>query len=139
MPRINGAALFFDEEEVKETTALLPRLIRVFMFGLGITNDGYLERYWRYFRDTNRDKTRKIFSQKATTDRKFLADKTKVTFSLMSHAVEAMGYDIEAVSMRVRDRTTGEVMEFSTDDTAEELKEKRERKNSSGIQSIQIG
>lgn len=136
MSRINGSALMFDEEEVKATTEYLPRLIRVIFFGLSITNDGYLERYYRYYKDLHRDKTRKEFSQKSAADRKFLLDRRKLTFNLMRNVLSAMGYDIECVSVRVKDRLTGELRTFSTDDTTEELKALLEQERQIGVQSL---
>lgn len=136
MSRINGSALMFDEEEVKNTTEFLPRLIRVIFYGLSITNDGYLDRYLRYYKDLHPDKTRKEFSQKSAADRKFLHDRRKLTFNLMRHVLSAMGYDIECVSVRVRDHLTGEVKTFSTDDTIDDLKSAIEKEKQVGVQSL---
>lgn len=136
MSRLTGSDLMFDEEEVRTTDKLLPRLIRVIFFGLSITNTGYLERYYHYFREKYRDKTRKEFSQKAAADRKFLLDKRKLTFNMLTNVLSAMGYDVESVSIRVRDVLTGEVKTFSTDDTVEALKEMVEKEKSVGIQTL---
>jgi len=136
MSRINGSALMFDEEEVKATREFLPRLIRVIMFGLGITNDGYLDRYYHWFRGAFPGRTRKEFSQKSAADRKFLHDRQKLTFNLMRSVLTAMGYDIECVSVRVIDRVTGEVRTFSTDDTVDSLKEMRDKEKEIGVQSL---
>jgi hypothetical protein len=126
----------FDEDEVKATGEFLPRLIRVVMFGLGITNDGYLDRYWRSFRSTFPGKSRKEFSQKSAADRKFLHDRKNLTFKLMRSVLTAMGYEIECVSIRVIDRMTGEVRTFSTDDTVDDLKAYLQKEKEIGVQSL---
>ena len=128
----------FDEDEIKATTEpSLPRLIRIAFFGLSITNDSYIQRYFHYYRDMYRDKTRKEFSQKVGADRKFLLDRRKLTFNMMRSVLSAMGYDVECVSIRVRDRLTGDSRTFSTDDSVEELKRIKEKENEIGIQSIE--
>lgn len=136
MSRVSGSALMFDEDEVKSTTELLPRLIRVLFYGLQITNEGYLTQYYHYFRAISPDKTRKEFIQKAAADRKFLLDRRKLTFNMLRNVLSAMGYDVESVSINVRDRLTGDLKTFSTDDTVEKLKEMAERDKEVGIQSI---
>jgi hypothetical protein len=136
MSRVNGSALMFDEDEVKATTEMLPRLIRVVFYGLSVSNDSYLDQYYHYFRDLFPDKTRKEFIQKAAADRKFLLDRRKLTFNMMRNVLAAMGYDIESVSIKVRDRLTGDEKTFSTDDTVEKLKEMVERDKVVGVQSI---
>lgn len=137
MSRIDGSALMFDEEEVRETTDPgLPRLIRVIFFGLSITNNGYLERYHSWFKDNFRDKNRKEFSQKSTADRKTLLERKKLTYTMLRHVVKAMGYDIESVTVRLKDRISGDSLTFSTDDTVEDLKRVIEESKSIGIQSF---
>ena len=136
MSRINGSALMFDEEDVKTTSEFLPRLIRIIMFATGVTNDGYIMRYHRYFKSMFPTKSRKEFTQKSAADRKSLLDKSKLTFSLMRTVLSAMGYDIECVSVRVKDRVTGEVRTFSTDDTVEDLKAFMEQEKEIGVQSL---
>lgn len=126
----------FDEDEVKSTTELLPRLVRIIFYGQSITNDNYLERYLKYFKGTFLDKDRKAFSQKSTADRKFLKDPKKLTFNLMRNSLMAMGYDIECVSIRVRDKLTGEVKVYSTDDTVESLKAELDKEKEIGVQSL---
>ncbi len=128
--------LMFDEDEVKATTELLPRLVRIFFFGMQITNDEYLRRYYLDYREKHRDRTRKEFSQKAAADRKFLYDRRKLTFGMMRSVMSAMGYDIEAVSIRARDRLTGDIRNFSTDDTVESLKDIISKDREVGVQTI---
>lgn len=136
MSRLTGSELMFDEEEVRTTDKLLPRLIRVIFFGLSITNMGYLDRYYHYFREKYRDKTRKEFSQKAAADRKFLLDRRKLTFNMLTSVLSAMGYEVECVSVRIKDVLTNEVKTFSTDDTVEELKEMVEKAKQVGITKL---
>jgi hypothetical protein len=136
MSRINGSALMFDEEDVKTTSEFLPRLIRIIMFATGVTNDGYITRYHRYFKSIFPSKSRKEFTQKSAADRKSLLDKSKLTFSLMRTVLSAMGYDIECVSIRVKDRVTGDVRTFSTDNTVEELKDFMAQEKEIGVQSL---
>lgn len=137
MSKLTGSALMFDEDEVKATAEIgLPRLIRIAFFGLSITNEGYLDRYYHYYRDIYRDKTKKEFSQKAAADRKFLLDRRKLTFNMLRNVLSAMGYDLECVSIRVRDRLTADVKIFSTDDSVEDLKKALEKENQIGVDSI---
>jgi hypothetical protein len=126
----------FDEEDVKTTSEFLPRLIRIIMFATGVTNDGYITRYHRYFKSIFPSKSRKEFTQKSAADRKSLLDKSKLTFSLMRTVLSAMGYDIECVSIRVKDRVTGDVRTFSTDNTVEELKDFMTQEKEIGVQSL---
>lgn len=126
----------FDEDEVRATTELLPRLIRVVFYGLSVTNESYLHQYFHYFRSLFPDKTRKEFIQKAAADRKFLLDRRKLTFNMLRNVLAAMGYDVESISIDVRDRLTGDLKTFSTNDTVEKLKEAAERDREVGIQSI---
>lgn len=135
MSKKNGAALMFDEEAVRGNADYLPRLIRIIFYGNAITNDGYIARYWRYFKVLG-GKTRKMFTQDTSADRKVLLDRDKLTFNKMRHVLTAMGYDIECVSIRIKDRMSGEVRTFSTDDTVEQLKEYLERDRQIGIQSL---
>ena len=136
MSRILGNALMFDEEEVKATSEFLPRLVRIIFFSFSITNDGYLERYRQYFHRTFRDRSQKEFSQKSTADRKVLLDRKQLTIKMLLSVLSAMGYDTEAVSIRIKDRITGEVREFSTDDTVDKLKEFMNQEKEIGIQSL---
>jgi hypothetical protein len=136
MTKISGSTLMFDEEEVKKTTEFLPRLIRVIFYYFGITNDSYLDRYRDFFCRMFPDKSRKEFSQKSVADRKVLLDRKQLTIKMLLNVLSAMGYDTEAVSIRIRDRLTGEVKEFSTDDTVEKIKSMLEQEREIGIQSL---
>lgn len=136
MSAIDGSKLMFDETSVQKTTALLPRLLRIIFFGRGITHDEYVTRYHRYLNKTEPWKDRKERSQKIASDRKFLAEDKKLTFNLLSNALSAMDIDIECISFRVRDHTTGETLTFSTDQTSSELKEMVEKEKSIGVQSL---
>lgn len=138
MGRVTGTKLMFNEDDVRSVSdPMLPRLIRVIFFGLDITNEGYLARYSRYFREIfTGDKTQKEHSQKAAADRKFLLDPRKLTINMMRSVLLAMGYDIECISVRLRDRLTGEELTFSTDDTVEKLLAQRERLQEIGIEGI---
>lgn len=126
----------FDEEDIKRTSEFLPRLSRIIMFAAGITNDGYTTRYHKYFKSMFPTKSRKEFTQQSAADRKSLLDREKLTFSRMRIILSAMGYDIEAVSIRIVDRVTGEVKTFSTDNTVEQLKEMLEQEKEIGIKSL---
>lgn len=122
MARDNPNALLFDEEDVKAaTTAFLPRLIRAIFYGLQITNDGYLARYQEFFKSRYPNRTKKELAQKSAADRKFIRQVDKLTFNLMNHVINAMGWEIQGISVRIVDRVTGEVKTFSTDDTIEDL------------------
>lgn len=136
MSRVNGSALMFNEEDIESTTEFLPRLIRVVFYGLGITNNGYLERFYHYFQEIHRDKTRKEFSQKAAADRKFLLDPRKLTFNMMTGDIAAMGWNMKSVSIEIQDRLTGEVKTFSTNMTVDDLKDLVARDNEVGVQSV---
>ena len=136
MSKVTGSSLMFDEEEVKNTYESLPRLVRIIFYGLGITNDAYLDRYSHYFRQAHPDRNRKEFSQKAAADRKFLLDRRKLTFNMMRNVLTAMGFDIVSVSMDVRDKLTGEVKTFSTDDSIDELRERAAKARDDGLGSI---
>jgi hypothetical protein len=129
----------FDEEDVRNVREpMLPRLIRIIFFGNGITNEEYLLRYNHYFREFGSgNKTQKEHSQKAAADRKFLLDHRKLTINMMRSVLSAMGWEIEAISVRLSDRLTGETREFSTDDTVEKLKAELERSRQIGIGGIE--
>ena len=91
----------------------------------------------RYLRETRRDRTPKENATKASADRKTLIENAdSITFKMMSGALEAMGLDIEAVSIRLKDRITGEVHVFSTDDTVDDLRKYIAREKSIGIDSF---
>lgn len=122
MARTNGSSLFFDEQEIHNTPNLIPRLIRILFFRFGITNDDYLDRYERYFRERHPHKTRKELTLEASSNRKALfQDRRKLTFNKFKELTEAMGYDVETVMVSVRDRATGEIITLSTDDTPAKL------------------
>lgn len=130
-----GSRLMFDEEEVRTTTAFLPRLIRVIFYGLGITNETYMARYFRGFTRLYRKKTRKELSQKCSTDRKFIRE-PKLTFSLLQNVLTNMEFEIKSVTIELMDVTTGEIRTFSTSDTIAELDAYREKEKKIGIDSI---
>lgn len=136
MARSANNAPMFDEDEVRSTHELLPRLIRVIFFGLGITNNEYTNYYYNFFRAVFPDKTHKEFIQKAAADRKFLQERHKLTFNMLRNVVQAMGWDVESVSLEIRNRLTGEVRVFSTRDTVEMLKENLEKDQQIGVDSI---
>jgi hypothetical protein len=130
----------FEEEDVRSVSSPdLPRLVRVIFHGLQITNDGYLKRYAHHnLENNNTNKTQKEHSQKAAADRKFLLDPRKLTINMMRNVLIAMGYDIEAISIRLRDRMSGEELTFSTDDTIDDLKKRLETSQEIGISGIEI-
>lgn len=136
MARLNVSSFFFDDEEVKSTTRPLPRLARVIFRGLRITNEEYLRRYRHWWNGNFPDKTTKEFSQKSTSDRKFLSDPTKLSINLFEHAMRVMGYDIKSISVVLVERLTGEEREFSTNDTVEKLNEYEEKSKDIGLNSI---
>jgi len=139
MGRISGTKLMFDDDDVRNTRDPgLPRLIRVVFRGLGITNEGYLARYHHHFRELNQEgRTQKEHSQKAAADRKFLLDPRKLTINMMRSVLVAMGFDIEAIDIRVRNRLTGETHTFSTDDTVEKLQQKLQASQEIGVNGIE--
>ena len=132
MARTNGSSLFFDDQEIHNTPNLLPRLIRILFYGLGITNDDYLDRYERYFREHNPHKTRKELTLEASSNRKMLfGDRRKLSFNKFKELTEVMGYDVESLTVKIRDRTTGEIKIFSTDDTPTQLLKMRDQHDAS--------
>lgn len=135
MSKIDGSALVFDEEQVRTTRAFLPRLIRIIFYGLSISNNDYISRYQRFLKKLGGKETREA-NQKIVSDRKFLQDKHSLTFKLMNHVLIAMGLDIEAISIRTRDRITDEVRTFSTDDTVDSLKKELEKEKVIGIPGL---
>lgn len=136
MSKIDTAALMFNEEDVKSTVSLIPKLIRIAFYGLTITNEGYLARYLHSYMGAHPDASRKEFSQKAAADRKCLMEPKKLTFNMASTLMSAMGYDIETVQITVRDRLFGESRTFSTDMTIDQLKQMLEKEKEVGIGSI---
>jgi hypothetical protein len=134
--KLDGGALMFGEDQVRSTRAFLPRLIRIIFFGLSISNNDYISRYQRFLKASSGGKTTRESNQKIASDRKFLQDKHNLTFKLMNHVLIAMGLDIEAISVRTRDRITDEVRTFSTDDTVDSLKKALEKENTIGITSL---
>jgi hypothetical protein len=134
--KLDGGALMFGEDQVRTTRAFLPRLIRIIFFGLSISNNDYLSRYHRFLKASSGGKSTRELNQKIASDRKFLQDKHNLTFKLMNHVLIAMGLDIEAISIRTRDRITEEVRTFSTDDTVDSLKKELEKENTIGITSL---
>ena len=139
MSRVNGSPLMFNEEEVRTTgrAYLLPRLIRIIFYGLQITNDSYLNKYWDYYQMVNPGKTRKDFSFKSAADRDGIRQKTKLTFNMMSTVIRAMGWEIDAVDVRLRNVLTGETKEFSTDMTVADLDAMVAKDQEIGITSIE--
>ena len=127
MSRISGSALLIDEGELRSATRFIPKIARLFFYGLGITNDSYLERYRRFYHERFPDRTPKELSQKATADRKVLLDQ-KMTFNMLSGLSDAMGCDITAVQVEFKDRLTGEVMIFYSNISIDEFKKQIEEK-----------
>jgi hypothetical protein len=137
MSRAVGTSLMFDEESIRGTTELLPRLVRILFYAFGITNESYLVRYNRYFKDMFPEKSQKDLNQQATSHRKVLLEsRRKLTFNMLRGVMFAMGYSIEEVSVRVRNQLTGEERVFSTDDTVESLKKQLDTEREVGVQSI---
>ena len=117
-----GSSLVFTEDDVKSTRVLLMRLIRTIFFGLGITNNDYIDRYHEHQAKIHDDKSQKEIQSMAVVDRKVMIEQRDITFKKLSHIAANMGYDIECVSVRLRDTLTKETIVFSTDDDIETLK-----------------
>jgi hypothetical protein len=130
--------LVFDEQDIRSTStrALLPLLIRIFMFRHQITNDQYLERYERAYNAAVPEHTRKEFTQKAQSDRKAMVEQQKITFNLLNTIIQAMGFKIEAVSIRVSSKMSGKEWTVSTDDSIEDLKSKIAEDIEINVQSL---
>ncbi len=140
MKRVDRSALFFDEEDVRKSTGFLPRLVRIVFYALGITNEEYGRRYERYIRENNGVANRVINHLQISANRKSLNESDRhdksLTFKLFNTVINAMGYDIECVSVRMRDRVTDEVFTFSTDMTSDDLKVFSEKEKEIGVKSF---
>lgn len=137
MAKFKGSSLIFDEDDVRRAGEPLPRLIRIIFYAMDITVDKYMDRYLRFLRETRRDRTPKENATKAAADRKTLIEsENSVTFKMMNGALQGMGFDIESVSVRFRDRATGEVHCFSTDDDVNSVNEFKAREKSIGLDSF---
>ena len=123
MVKPNGYALFFDSEDVRRTTAKLPRLIRIIFYSLGLTNDDFNRLYGRAELMSGIDVDLDKLKANATTYRTTIRDSQKLTYSMMTSVLRSMGYETEAVSIRLRDMVTGQVMTFSTDETVDSIEE----------------
>lgn len=137
MPKINGSSLLIDENMVKESSDHLSRLMRLILFSLQISSDEFLDRYRRFYRSVLSVTDQTKYLQKGTSDRRIIVDGKSVTFSMMRNVLTYMGYDITEVSIKVRDKATGEIKEFSTSQTVDELKADLEDSKKIGIDSIQ--
>jgi hypothetical protein len=137
MSRAAGSSLMFDEESIRSTTEHLPRLIRIIFYAFGITNEGYLRRYYQYFQDLYPEKSFKEFNQQATSHRKVLLEsKRKLTFNMLRTTLNAMGYDIDSVQVHVTNKLNGEKRVFSTEDTVETINEVLKKEKVVGVTSI---
>ena len=136
VPKIKGSALVFDEDEVKKSTDPLMRLTRLIMYRFQITVDDFLMRYHRYFSSFAPNRDNKTAIQKSTTDRRTLISNDTVTYKMMKDVIKIMGYDITEVSIKLKDRTTNEIYEFSTTMTIDELKAALEKENKIGLESL---
>ena len=116
----NGSSPVFEGDEIRYTRYLLPRLIRVIFYRMGITNTDYLARYIRYAREKNPVPSDKEHETAGRADRRAIKE-PKLTFSKMQHVMSMMGCDIECISVRLRERSTGQIRLFSTDESLEDL------------------
>lgn len=136
MAKIVGTALMFGPDDIRETTAMLPRLMRIIFYALGITNENYMKRYWDWWREHHPDQTRKEFSQKAAADRGFVGDRRKLTINMATGLLSAMGQEVVTISFTLKDQLTGEVRTFSTDDTVEKIDQQIADDNTIGVSSL---
>jgi L-asparaginase/Glu-tRNA(Gln) amidotransferase subunit D len=136
MAKVNPAELVFNRDDVREANShLLVRLIRVMFYKLRITNEDHARRYLRTMKAMSR-KSEKEINQDSTIARRFVREPGKVTYRLFSLEVLAMGYQLEEMSMRVRDRNTGQVYTFSTDMTADSIDKQQEEDEPTGLDSL---
>lgn len=136
MARRAGSALMFDEDDVRNTTSFLPRLIRMLFYTKRITNETFIQNYKDFFRNHAHKLSRKAFTQQASSDRGSLLDEHSLTFKKMDSVSRTMGFDIKEVSMVFVDRLTGEELRISTDDTVESLDERYSKPTEFGVTSI---
>jgi hypothetical protein len=139
MSKPNGSAPVFPEEDVKtyaSSTRFLPKLLRMIFFRFGITNDGYMERYWKWWSSAHYGQPRKECHSQAGQIRNFIKGREKLTYNMVSGVLRAMGYEITEVRFTIIDRVTRETYEFSTNDSVDELKEQIAKENAVGIDSL---
>lgn len=136
MTRVEGSRLMFDENQVRTTRALIPRLIRIIFFGFSITNNDYIARYQHHNRVMYGNKPARDASQKMISDRKSMQNKNSLTFKMFSAVLTAMGLDIEAITVRLRDRVTGDTRTFSTDDTVDTIIANMAKEKTTGFDSL---
>ena len=125
-----------DEEEVRTTTQFLPRLIRIIYYSLNIMTETFFDRHYAWCREQFPSMGPKEYRVRSSSDRQVLLDRNKLSFNKFQHLLVATGYDIECVSVRIRDRRTGELHIFSTDMTVDEINERLQKEQDIGLNSL---
>ena len=131
------SALMFDADEIKRLPPnLLPRLIRIIYFRLGITNEEYRRRYHEYAQENEPQESVKKITEQASSNAKFIRERSSLTFNMLHNAIDKMGYDLETVTVTLRDRLTGDKVTCSTDDTLQTLQDQIAKEKEIGVRSL---
>jgi len=129
------SAEFFSEEEVRSNHSLLPRLLRNVFYAFRATNGDFSQGWWRFFRE-KQGLRQKDLSGKINGIRKSVSDDERITVKLFERVMMIMGFRIIALKVVVRHDRTGQVHEFSTEDTIESLAAIRDAEEPIGISSL---
>ena len=136
MSRLPPNEMMITADDVRKTSAPLPRLIHNLFYGLGITHGRYHDHYMEYASETWKDEPKSKIHPKLGANRSAIKERRSATFYLLTVVLAVLKKDLVRITIDLRDRTTGEEMSISSTDTVEDLDRKRQEQESFGVNSL---
>ena len=136
MSRLPPNELMISADDVRKTSAPLPRLIHNLFYALGMTHGRYHDYYMEYAAEQWADEPKSKIHPKLGANRSAVKERRSATFYLLTVVMAVLKKDLIRITIDLRDRTTGEEMSISSTDTVEDLDRKRQKQESFGIDSL---
>lgn len=133
MARLPPHELMIKAADVKKTTAPIPRLIHIILYALRITNDQFAALYTDF--DKPSEKKSSVHPRLGAS-RAAMSNKHSATFYMFMNLLGILQYDLEDITVKIRDKNTGDIKEFSYSDTIEKLDDVTEKTHAIGIDSL---
>lgn len=125
-------------EEIRTTNELLPKLLRVILYGLQMTASAYDHAHWRIYQADHPGEGDDAFRRNKASLNRPMDDPKSLTYKAFRRIMYYMGYDIESISVTIVERATGRRETFSTLDSVAKLDERIADKAPKPVQSIEL-
>lgn len=136
MARLPPSRLMIEADDVRKTKKALPRLLHNIFYLFQITNEKFASLYAPYAKARWPNEPQNKYHPRLGAARGAVQNRDNVTFYMFETNMDVLRKDIVDITVKIRDRDTGEIDEVSVSDTVEKLDAMRNKSEDYGVSSL---